>query len=136
MLYCETARHVSHACKELILALHFYGCRCARCLGLLGAIDPAHVSPELPRPAPFAYDAKFCLVTLIQQHLVRVLQTACDIGQLEVTSYAIQQILQHYTKRQLAKAVRSTQVCLAVLAFCWVGRLVTAFMAVLSALVA
>ena len=94
-------------------------CRCAQCLGLLGAIDPAHVNPELPRPAPFAYDAKFCLVTLVQQHLVRVLQTACDIGQLEVTSYAIQQILQHYTKRQLAKAVRSTQVCY-MLRFLWV----------------
>lgn len=84
--------------------------RCAQCLGLLGAIDPAHVSPELPRPAPFAYDAERCLVALVEQHLVRVLQTACDIGQLEVTSYAIQQILQHFTRKQLATAVRNMQV--------------------------
>lgn len=41
---------------------------------------------------------------------MRVLQTACDIGQLEVTSYAIQQILQHYTRKQLAVAVRSMEV--------------------------
>lgn len=77
---------------------------------MLGAIDPAVVSPELPRPTPFAYNAEACLVVLVQQHLVRVLQTACDIGQLEVTSYAIQQILQHYTRKQLAGANKSAEV--------------------------
>eukprot|EP00883_Tetradesmus_obliquus_P008640 jgi/Sobl393_1/19368/SZX76090.1 len=81
--------------------------RCAQCLGLLGAIDPAHVKPQLPKPAPFAYRAESCLVALLQQHLVRVLQTAYDIGQLETTSYAIQSLLQHYTKRRLQAAARA-----------------------------
>jgi hypothetical protein len=76
----------------------------------LGAIDPAHVKPELPKPAPFAYRAESCLVALVQQQLVRVLQTACDIGQLEATSYAIQSLLQYYTKRRLQLAVRAMKV--------------------------
>lgn len=88
-------------------------CRCAQCLGLLGAIDPAHVRPELPRPAPFAYKAEDCLKVLVQQHLVRVLQTACDIAQLEVTSYAIQQLLQTYSSRRLQKAAQAMKVKLA-----------------------
>jgi hypothetical protein len=46
----------------------------------------------------------------VQQHLVRVLQTAYDIGQLETTSYAIQSLLQYYTKRRLQLAVRAMKV--------------------------
>ncbi len=70
--------------------------RCAQCLGLLGAIDPSRVQPELPRPSPFKYDPQQFLVILVQDHLVRVLQTASDISQLEMTSYALQQILQTF----------------------------------------
>eukprot|EP00879_Flechtneria_rotunda_P008531 GHRR01008938.1.p1 GENE.GHRR01008938.1~~GHRR01008938.1.p1 ORF type:complete len:1480 (+),score=620.50 GHRR01008938.1:516-4442(+) len=88
--------------------------RCAQCLGLLGAIDPALVQPELPRPAPFAYQASSFLVSLVQQQLVRVLQTACDIQQLEATSYAIQHILQHYTKRRLESAQATMEAACAV----------------------
>eukprot|EP00775_Hariotina_reticulata_P013107 gene13107-13235_t len=83
--------------------------RCAQCLGVLGAIDPAHVAPELPRPAPFSYTPQGCLVSLVTQHLVRVLQTASDTGQLEATSYAIQQILQHYNRQRLEKAALAMQ---------------------------
>jgi hypothetical protein len=68
------------------------------------------VKPDLPKPAPFAYRAESCLVSLVQQQLVRVLQTACDIGQLEATSYAIQSLLQYYTKRRLQLAVRAMKV--------------------------
>lgn len=78
--------------------------RCAQCLGLLGAIDPSRVQPELPRPLPFSYDAQQFLVCLVQDHLVRVLQTASDISQLEMTSYALQQILQHFSAKQLQRA--------------------------------
>jgi hypothetical protein len=70
-------------------------------LGVLGAIDPSRVQPELPRPSPFNYDAQHFLVTLVQEHLVRVLQTASDISQLETTSYALQQALQHFTANRL-----------------------------------
>lgn len=70
-------------------------------MGVLGAIDPSRVQPELPRPSPFNYDAQHFLVTLVQEHLVRVLQTASDISQLETTSYALQQVLQHFTANRL-----------------------------------
>jgi hypothetical protein len=76
-------------------------CRCAQCLGLLGAIDPSRVQPQLPRPSPFTYDGSTFLVVLVQEHLVRVLQTASDISQLEMTSYALQQILQHFTAKRV-----------------------------------
>lgn len=75
--------------------------RCAQCLGLLGAIDPSRVQPELPRPSPFKYDPQHFLVCLVQDHLVRVLQTASDISQLEMTSYALQQILQKFNANRL-----------------------------------
>lgn len=76
-------------------------CRCAQCLGLLGAIDPSRVQPQLPRPSPFKYDGSHFLVCLVQEHLVRVLQTASDISQLEMTSYALQQILQHFNAKRV-----------------------------------
>lgn len=81
--------------------LHRPACRCAQCLGLLGAIDPSRVQPELPRPSPFKYDAQAFLTALVKDHLVRVLQTASDISQLEMTSYALQQILQNFTAKRL-----------------------------------
>jgi hypothetical protein len=94
--------------------------RCAQCLGVLGAIDPARVAPELPRPVPFSYTPQGCLVRLVTQHLVRVLQTASDTGQLEATSYAIQQILQHYSRQRFDQAALTMQV-----GCCLVPQLVT-----------
>lgn len=70
---------------------------------MLGAIDPSRVQPELSRPSPFKYEAQPFLVSLVQDHLVRVLQTASDITQLEMTSYALQQILQHYTAGRMKR---------------------------------
>jgi len=89
--------------------------RCAQCLGLLGAIDPSRVQPELPRPSPFKYDAQAFLVSLVQDQLVRVLQTASDITQLEMTSYALQQILQQFTPKEMQQTALTMKVRVAVL---------------------
>lgn len=64
-----------HTMFPVCTCLHLTVCRCAQCLGLLGAIDPSRVQPELPRPSPFRYDPQQFLVCLVQDHLVRVLQT-------------------------------------------------------------
>jgi hypothetical protein len=97
-------------CVLLRLLLSTLCCRrCAQCLGLLGALDPSRVQPELRRPGPFSYAAKTFLVQLVLQ-LVRVLQAACDTGQLEMTSYALQQILQHFGPAQLRVTAMQMQV--------------------------
>lgn len=92
----EGQRYFFSSCAVFV-RVSVSACRCAQCLGLLGAIDPSRVQPQLPRPSPFKYDGSHFLVCLGQEHLVRVLQTASDISQLEMTSYALQQILQCFT---------------------------------------
>ncbi|KIY93597.1 hypothetical protein MNEG_14365 [Monoraphidium neglectum] len=81
--------------------------RCAECLGLLGAVDPARLRPALQSGEVdhrLLHSAKDFLVTLVTRHLVRILETSTDTQQLEITGYAIQHLLQYYTSERLAAA--------------------------------
>ena len=85
--------------------------RCADCLGQLGAIDPAFLPNVLQGPAArLAFDLDDDLpLKLISTELLRLLTTASDLGTLESTRYAIQQLLKQYMNssvEELAEEVR------------------------------
>jgi len=53
--------------------------RCAECLGLLGAVDPARIRPALSAAETdhrLLHSAQDFLVTLVTRHLVRILETS------------------------------------------------------------
>ena len=85
--------------------------RCADCLGQLGAIDPAFLPNVLQGPtARLVFDLDDDLpLKLISTELLRLLTTASDLGTLESTRYAIQQLLKQYMNssvEDLAEDVR------------------------------
>ena len=75
--------------------------RCAECLGLLGALDPAKVTPQLPLPPSIMGRNAGFLQELVTGHLVRVLGSSSNIRCSEFAEYALQQLLQHYTAPKL-----------------------------------
>jgi len=85
--------------------------RCADCLGRLGAIDPALLPDVLQSPAAnsaFNLDDDLPF-NIVSTELFRMLTTASDLGALESTRYAIQQLLKIYMKSSvddLAEDVR------------------------------
>ncbi|KAK9914842.1 hypothetical protein WJX75_001188 [Coccomyxa subellipsoidea] len=69
---------------------------CADCLGILGAVDPARVALDLAPPPSLKHSQHDLLVTLLTQHLVRVLRVASSLQVLDAASVAIQEIFNHY----------------------------------------
>lgn len=63
---------------------------CADCLGILGAVDPARVALDLAPPPSLKHSQPDLLVTLLTQHLVRVLRVASSLQVLDAASVAIQ----------------------------------------------
>lgn len=63
---------------------------CADCLGILGAVDPARVALDLAPPPSLKHSQHDLLVTLLTQHLVRVLRVASSLQVLDAASVAIQ----------------------------------------------
>ncbi|GAX74920.1 hypothetical protein CEUSTIGMA_g2366.t1 [Chlamydomonas eustigma] len=76
--------------------------RCAECLGILGAIDPARVNVAMPLPEPlceFRFEGTLSFQTqLLQRHLVRILETTDNITTVDFATYSIQALLQGYAK--------------------------------------
>ncbi|BDA43155.1 Serine/threonine-protein kinase ATR at C-terminar half [Coccomyxa sp. Obi] len=69
---------------------------CADCLGLLGAVDPARITLDLAPPPSLKHSQHDLLVTLLTQHLVRVLRVASSLQVLDAASVAIQELFSHY----------------------------------------
>lgn len=63
---------------------------CAECLGIVGAIDPARVSLQAAPPPRLAIGQHALLVTLLTEHLVRILRVAPSLQVLDAASVAIQ----------------------------------------------
>jgi len=67
--------------------------RCAECLGLLGAVDPAMVLVDLSVRMELSTDPNEFMKTLVQRHLVRLLRVSSGLGTLSNTMLAIQALL-------------------------------------------
>lgn len=63
---------------------------CAECLGIVGAVDPARVSLAMQPPARLAGARHDLLVTLLTEHLVRILRVASSLQVLDAASVATQ----------------------------------------------
>lgn len=63
---------------------------CAECLGIVGAVDPARVSLAMQPPAKLAQTQHALLMTLLTEHLVRILRVASSLQVLDAASVAIQ----------------------------------------------
>eukprot|EP00963_Diacronema_lutheri_P004971 scaffold363_cov331-Pavlova_lutheri.AAC.92 len=67
--------------------------RAARCLGMIGAADPARLNIKTRTPVQIGIPDDILALKLIEDHLSRVLSGASDIDTLDAAAYAIQEIL-------------------------------------------
>jgi len=68
--------------------------RCGECLGLLGALDPAAVSLQLPPPPP-VLDCPRALKAEIFKHILRILRTAPSLELVDFCTYSLHGLRMH-----------------------------------------
>mmetsp|Transcript_10928 Transcript_10928/g.67521 ORF Transcript_10928/g.67521 Transcript_10928/m.67521 type:complete len:2630 (+) Transcript_10928:210-8099(+) len=83
--------------------------RAAKCLGMIGAADPARLNITTRTPVQIGIPDEALALRLIEDHLSRVLSGASDIDTLDAAAYAIQEIL----KAEPGASV-DTPICLSV----------------------
>ena len=63
---------------------------CAECLGLVGAVDPAHTAISLAQPLTLTLDPPALLRALIEDHLARILLVAPSLQVLDAATISVQ----------------------------------------------